>query len=513
MTFSGWFVSGSVTANGMVKPPDNVNFSENGECSFYQTAEQMFLWATSPPLPGYGGGPYVFGSQVFYEVPPNRGGRPSGLVANTSERQKIATVSIPQRGPDGSVVVFDDAGKMYGLVDAGSRPFIETPPDRTKKIIGGIEIGTDGMPVFLDEFGKRIELPLGQIPTLRDTEGNIIVFKMPLVTINAHGQRYFLDQSGKAIAVGSGQADRDRHVLMMHDNKLVYYLVQVNDVYAYFLTGTKRGKIMPSPTMFPTSQRELDAVKTYAKKSFPDEKVLVVELKSSWIELPPGSGTADYVSITAQVPDFDMSSDTKWKQVGLRPANLAMVGMHIAFSVKGHPELIWATFEHVNNAPNVRYQYRDRNDFPSFGLGPWLFSSGGGEAANQARMVMNGNDIVVIDGKKIGPIDVLRLSPWGTYQAELRPNPNTRVISTNNNVQGRLERGDVRKNYMLIGATWGGLGSRNLANSTMETFVQPASCPDCHDFKTHMLGSKDEHGNGAGLSHLYGVLDPLFPDP
>ena len=58
----------------------------------------------------------------------------------------------------------------------------------------------------------------------------------------------------------------------------------------------------------------LAAVKDYAKKSFLDENALVVELKSSWIELPPGSGTADYVSITAQqVPEFDMSSDTKWK--------------------------------------------------------------------------------------------------------------------------------------------------------------------------------------------------------
>jgi hypothetical protein len=325
---------------------------------------------------------------------------------------------------------------------------------------------------------------------------------------------FFLDQFGKAIAVGSGQGDRDKHVLMMGENKLVYYLVQVNDVYAYFLTGTKHRMITPPPTRFPTTQLELNAVKTYAKKSFLDENVLVVELKSSWIELPPGRGNTDYVSITAQVPDFDMSSDTKWTQIGMRPATLAMVGMHIAFSVRGGPELVWATFEHVNNAPNVRYQYWDRNDFRSFG--PWLFSSGGGEGANQARMVMKGNDIVEIDGKKIGPSDVLRLNPWGTQQAEILLNFNTPVISTNNNVQGRLKRGDVRKNYMFIGATWGGMakkGSRNLANSTMETFVQSATCPECHRFETDMLGTKDEHGNPAGLSHIFGVLNGLFPDP
>ena len=198
-----------------------------------------------------------------------------------------------------------------------------------------------------------------------------------------------------------------------------------------------------------------------------------------------------------------------------------MVGMHIAFSVKGHPELIWATFEHVNNAPNAPYQYWDSGDVPR--VGPGTVSSGGG--VNQPRMVMDGNDIMAINGK-IGPIDVLRVSPWGVYGAEYRPNRNTEVISTNNNVQGRLMRGDVRKNYVFVGAIWGATsgqgsstllnstqGSDNLANSTMETFIQPAGCFECHSFNTHKLGSADAKGNGNGLSHIYGVLNGFFPDP
>jgi hypothetical protein len=330
---------------------------------------------------------------------------------------------------------------------------------------------------------------------------------------------FFLDESGKAISVGSGQADRDRNVLITKDNKLVYYMMHVNDIYAYFLTGTKHGRITPTPTMFPTSKPELKAVKDYAKKSFLDENALVVELKSSWIELPPG-GDAGYVSISAQVPDFEMG-DTKWKQTGWRCVTLAMVGMHIAFSVKGHPELIWATFEHVNNAPNAPYRYRDSGGVVR--IGPGTVSSGGG--VNQSRMVMDGNDIVAINGKKIGPIDVLRLSPWGVFR-EYAPNPNTEVISTNNNVQGRLMQGDVRKNYVFVGATWretsgqgssmvfgSTKGSPNLANSTMETFMQPAPCFQCHSLDTHRLGSTDAMGNGNGLSHIYGVLNGFFPDP
>jgi hypothetical protein len=440
--FNGWFVSGSVTPNGMVNPPDNVNFvpdpdPDKRDCSFYQQAAHMFLWVTSPPLFGYRGDSYVFDSSVFYEVSPGRADQPPVLVAKSFERPKIATVSVPKRGPDGGVVVFDDAGKMYGVVQV----------DRNSDI-GSITIGADGMPDFLDKSGKPIKFP-----TLRDSDGKPIVFRMPPATIKVHGQLFFLAQSGKAIAAGVGQADRDKHVLMMQDttqyNKLVYYLTQVNDVYAYFLTGTQNGKIMPTPKTFPSSQPDLKAVKRYAPGiPFPDENALIVELKSSWVELPYARDYADYVSIKAQVPDFAMVDNTHWKHKGtLRPATLAMVGMHIAFSVKDHPELIWATFEHVNNAPNVRYQYWDRGNFPSFA--PWSFSSGGERTANQARMVMDGDDIVAINDKTIGPSDVLRVSPWGTYGAQFTPNRNTPVISTNNNVQGRLIHGDVRKTICL----------------------------------------------------------------
>jgi hypothetical protein len=40
---------------------------------------------------------------------------------------------------------------------------------------------------------------------------------------------------------------------------------------------------------------------------------------------------------------------------GQKTVNLAMVGMHVVGSTKGHPEMIWATFEHIGNAPNDDY--------------------------------------------------------------------------------------------------------------------------------------------------------------
>jgi hypothetical protein len=87
-----------------------------------------------------------------------------------------------------------------------------------------------------------------------------------------------------------------------------------------------------------------------------------------------------------------------------------------------------------------------------------------------------------------------------------------------------LAAGDVRKNYILTGATWtiggappnGGppngneVGTSMMCNTTMETYQQGTNttkvgtnCFDCHS--GNMLG--DPSGNG--LSHIFGTLKPL----
>ena len=68
-TFAGWFESGAVSLNGVVKPADSlVNLSPN--CGFYEWSEQMFMWMTSPAPPTYGGGAHIFDSPAFFDVSP-----------------------------------------------------------------------------------------------------------------------------------------------------------------------------------------------------------------------------------------------------------------------------------------------------------------------------------------------------------------------------------------------------------------------------------------------------------
>src|SRR5262249_51620505 len=150
--------------------------------------------------------------------------------------------------------------------------------------IGRMQIGPDGLPIFFDKEGQPIKILKNRdgTPRLFDRSGKVIDLAMPLRYITvANGRPYLLDRAGNAIIAEPGQADGETHVLMTaRDNKLVYYKVHVNDVYAHFLTGTKKKEITPLPTMFPTGDAELEAIKRYAAGhdiSFPDETALVVE--------------------------------------------------------------------------------------------------------------------------------------------------------------------------------------------------------------------------------------------
>jgi hypothetical protein len=548
--FAKWFA-----ANGSVVAPDSVNFPRGApECMFFKWAEHVFLWVTSRRS-GSNPGSYVFDSSTFYNVSPLDQDMKRTLVAqhrSNADQGKRASVAISQLGPENEPVLFTNTGAMHRIVqvEAYRKPVMEK--DREKIEIGRIEIEPDKTPLFYDTQGNLVEDPIlrdiasGQVTEIKPPPGNVIV---------SNGQRFFLDRSGRAVAAQPGQANH--RVLMAQGDKLVYYMIHVNDVYAYFLTGTKNRKL--NLKMFPSDAQELNLVKKYGREhgsvSFPDERALIVELKSSWIELPDDKAYADYVSIKADVPKFKRLSNEHWQQEGWRQGvKLAMVGMHVAFSVKGHPELIWATFEHVNNTPNAPYRYDavgGQQPRSKQRCGKWLFSSGPAEPdpnpghkrkcngtnvqpcktpgqtvnamglcvdANHQRMYVDEGNVHALRNETIGPSDVLRINPWGNSISA--PTFNTPIISINKSIRDRLTPGDVRKNYIMVGAIWlsdpgggsGGThcptssaqGSKCVANSTMETFEQSSNCLFCHAGPKDMLG---------GISRVYESLRPLFLNP
>jgi hypothetical protein len=536
--FASWFTSGTVTLNGGVGPADGIAFASASSCGFFNWAGRNFLWLTSPAPSNYGLGGHVFNSPIFYDVlPPDPTSGRRTLAVNAAGKFRELSARLSQLGPRHKPVMFDRTGKMFTVihpqVGPSGKSLIRNKAGHAVEI-AHTRAAPNGKPIFLDKTGKPIDYRVSRNgnPQLLDESGKAIAFQKAHIVIN--GRTFFLDGAGNVIDTEQGQSDEN--VLMAQNGSLVYYAIQVNDVYAYFLTGTKNGGISPQPTQFPTTQPELDQITAFGaahSKTFPDPNALAIVVKSSWIETT-GLDVSKFVTMTATIPTYDTSDPAHWVQNGSRQTRLALVGMHVVGSAAAHLEMIWSTFEHVDNTRNAQFVYTNTAGniltAPQLNGGTWLFSeTPPTDSPNQPRMVANGANIDAIPGETIGPSDILRINPWGSRyptnetQAAFFAPANSEVISFNRSIVGMLADGDVRKNYLMIGTTWtitGGppndtnqVGTNQLANSTMETFFQPSNCFSCH--KGNMLGTlvgpPPTPPVGEGLSHIFGTLTPLFP--
>jgi len=539
--FAKWLQT--VASGNTVQPPSNLKFTNTNDCDFYMLAERMFIWLTSP-VPG--DNLRVFETPSFYQVSPADAQNNRQLLVNSadlnrpnpntpSDRSKLkkASVSINQFDMGGATGIVADNDQWYSFVgqqtSASGAPIVRNRADGLQTEIERTKVAEDGGPRFIDKFGRSIPFAGRPDGLLRDSFGNPIDFDRSFRKFFKGEQAFFLDQSGSAIETERGAG---KPLVLMAQKKLglVYYTIEVNDVYAYFLTGTKTvlaGSTTPAivATHLPSEEKpDLLEVERFARRKFADRETLGVEIKFAWIEAAGLADIGNYITTWANIPKFekDQANPKHLKNAGWKPTKLAMVGMHIAFNVQGNAQMVWTTFEHVQNAPNPAYCYIDgtsgsKVNPPNLG-GRWLFSSVGSRQGKQnkeckkvengsvniAHMYTHGGDIFALpDGHKLEPSNVLRLNPWG-----VEPNDdgkNTAIISLNKSVHDGLTRGDVRRNYVSLGTTWmrDGFqeGTEQLANTTMETFFQSVNvnykrgCLACHQGSPeNMLGS---------ISHIY----------
>jgi hypothetical protein len=353
-----------------------------------------------------------------------------------------------------------------------------------------------------------------------------------------NGKTFFIDNFGNTIDPTQGQAGSLSGVLLGQDQSLVYYATMVNDVYAYFQTGVSNGNIPNPNNVFPTTQAQLNPVIAYAATkgvTFPDKDALTMEIKTSWIDTAGldslGLKASDFVTVSTSVPVYNKTNQQLWIPTGqIKPVVLALVGMHVVGSANGHPEMIWATFEHISNAPNAAYSYTNSGgqtvNVPQSSGGAWAFASPTATTYNiQKANYKAAPNITATTGQTISPSDTLRWKAWGTgSNAGNVLVENTEVISVDNSVLTQLIKGDVRANYILTGATWtiGGntvtstnqVGTNLLCNTTLETYdqginsqINGSNCFSCHSNGSQPVG---QPANTA-VSHIYSSLIPLYP--
>ncbi len=512
--FASWFETGAVSLNGVVNPADSVNFPNIPNCSFYQWSEQMFLWLTSPTPPTYGGGGgRIFSSPVFYDVsPPDASGNRT-FIPHTPGLIRNLNVRAAQLGPNRLPVIMDKRGRLFEVeqprIDPNGRQLILNKAGKPVEI-ANVRIGENRKPIFLDKSNKVIQSPKPNIRALFNKTliaQKFVINKIP----------FFLDPFGNIIDTEEGQAGGGE-ALMALNGSLIYYTTTVNDVYAYFLTGVKNGGITPAPTQFPTTQADLNKIIAFAAtkgKTFPDPEALAVEIKSSWIETTGLANLSSYITMRGTIPTYNQSDPNHWVPNGQKTVQLALLGMHVVGSTKGHPEMIWATFEHFGNTPNAAYTYNatagpNPKTIAQDTTGTWMFSANGAAAPfNVAHIQASGADLTSISPFTISPSNTLRDNAWGDSPGAGSASKNTEVIAINNSVLGKLISGDVRMNYMMTGATWtiGGaapsagnqVGTNHMANTTMETYQQGSNCFGCHVTNT------------TAVSHVFGPLKELFP--
>ncbi|KQU80990.1 MULTISPECIES: hypothetical protein [unclassified Rhizobacter] len=328
-----------------------------------------------------------------------------------------------------------------------------------------------------------------------------------------------------------GQAGGGDTVLSMNGS-LVYFGVHANDVYAWFNTAVSN-KAIPTTAPFPNTQSGLASVVSYASSqgaSLPDANALGLELKTAWVDAATVPNAADYVTIDATVPNYVKTSSTLWtinKQSPTVAKTLALVGIHIVGAVQGHPEMVWATFEHRNNAPDNSFYFNtlfgSTVQVPYNSTGTWSFMTSGGSQSGalvpQMTIDPATGNVVATNGNSIRQNNVYRVNPWGNAPTAASAVNNSQLISLNLDIDVMLGLvGDVRGNYTQIGAVWtsdGSIpsgptspalrGSLLLANTTMETYHQVVipnksasmGCFGCHSSTT-----------STGTSHLF-PINPL----
>jgi hypothetical protein len=567
--FKKWFVSGSPSLNGAVNPANSINFSNPVDnCPFYQWAEHMFMWLTSPAPAIYGGGARVFDTDVFYDITPPNGSGKRKFIQHSAGTSHLFALRAAQVGPHGLPALLDAQGRLIEVVTApiapSGNPLVTNAAGQqveVKSVTKGpgnkaVLVDTTGKPINVQFLQRSQSVPKERIQTMMRSalNANPSLQSVTIEGLNSDTTveklvlgtgTIFVSLSGNVVEVEQGQADAS--VLLTHSNHLIYFAILANDVYAEFRTAVKDSGISPAPTQFPTTQSELNKIQTFAtshgKPKFTDGDALTIEIKTSWVDASTlGSSSKDYITTTGIVPEYDTSNPKKWKATGkTKTLTLALVGMHVVGSAKGHPEMIWATFEHKGNTPLATYEYistTGKKTESQKTTGTWLFSASGssGPFNNPHADYFSPPDITALSGFKIDGSDTLREKAFGGASNQT-PNPlisstadsNTQVISINNDVHDHMKSAkasaDIRNNYIMFGATWtaGGVppstpfpmgnevGTSLLTNTTMETYVQGpdtkangTNCFSCH--LGNMLGTS----GGNGLSHVFGTVDPLF---
>lgn len=314
---------------------------------------------------------------------------------------------------------------------------------------------------------------------------------------------------------------------------LVWYEVVVNkDEYDYFVT-----------TGYYNAEKQASALAAGEHINLPKGAlkggVGAIELKAAWLTVPDPSA-ARWQRYKLSVATF-CDEQNRCSQ-----STVALVGLHIIHKTEAQPSWIWSTFEHVDNAPDKQQVASGQS------IGPYNFYNASCTAnpppPPPAGCLPQGQswdpckpntppayDLTLSGGQPVGncppyPIQVVR-------EFALPDTSENPVVSVNRASQALIAAANpdsVWQYYQLVNVLWNdspvdenapgttppkaplsSTGFRPdpnafpVANTTLETYIQSATCIACHSFATSAPTSADPHPPWASdYSFLFGLAGP-----
>lgn len=324
-----------------------------------------------------------------------------------------------------------------------------------------------GYPSFEDVFSTVSpsvnKLSKNQTPRLTLTARNIQRPNDPPPKVQ---QLLSQTQAGIGGAPGGSLIDQRGH--------FVYYAINVNPAFVDFLRKNNLTTLAGLQNMDP-------------KLTFPPG---VVELKSAWMIVKDKQSAPTYFVVPARVQRYVVLNgslvpqvDSKTHQPVFMDVQAALLAIHVVFTLPGHPEMIWSTFEHVHldnkdnpvrdNAPaalgNPSNTSSDTvistSDFPLYKAG--TKAGDANHPVDMATMVQHwdSNTQSFNKGGSLVQTSVYRPYPGSKSDGSKAgdSDEDDEVILINNNATkmfrdakaaGKMNDSDMRQNYRLVGAIW-----------------------------------------------------------
>jgi hypothetical protein len=275
-----------------------------------------------------------------------------------------------------------------------------------------------------------------------------------------------------------------RETLIDQNGNTLYYSIQVNPAFADFIkqNGLTTSKAIQA---YPTANPNL---------FFPPG---VAEFKAAW-QLVEGdqatidAATQNYISFKTTIPTLRQTTDANGNKQIIEDrtvpitATVRLLAIHVVYTLPGHPEFIWASFEHTMGPPDSGAADMHRNLAPTFeGANPsdadktnhlvttpaamtgdyLLYKNGTPVNASNASISENTLNLMgqkFMDPNGGGPqsTPIYRMFPASKSNTT---SPDDAVTSLNHNVEavfikatnmGALPSYDKRGFYRLVGAQW-----------------------------------------------------------